>query len=98
MRERGRRLTWRGAMWAPGALWARPGAGPHQLAAWATGGSPWPVPGASGSLLTWKFLFLFLWNFSENFTVENFSKFKKLHDFLKLKAMISIVKLQNINI
>ena len=42
-REGGRRHTWRGVPWAPGALWARPGAGPRQLAAWATGGPPgWP--------------------------------------------------------
>src|SRR3954468_15303661 len=39
---------------------------------------PWSAPGASGSLPAWKFLFLFFWNFSENFTVENFSEFKKL--------------------
>src|SRR6187399_542436 len=56
-----------------GALWARPGGRPRQLAAWATGGSPWSAPGTSGSLPTWKFLFLFFWNFSENFTVEFFS-------------------------
>src|ERR1041385_5123340 len=36
----GRRHTWLAALWAPGALWARPGGRPHQLAAWATGGPP----------------------------------------------------------
>src|ERR1041385_8023370 len=36
----GRRLTWRWDLWAPGALWARPGARPRQLAAWATGAPP----------------------------------------------------------
>jgi len=45
-----------GVLWALGALWARPGAGPRQLAAWATGGPPWLAPGLSGSLPTWKFL------------------------------------------
>ena len=44
---------------------------------------PWSAPGASGSLPAWKFLFLFFWNLSENFTVEIFSKFKKLQNFLK---------------
>ena len=44
---------------------------------------PWSAPGASGSLPAWKFLFLFFWNFSENFTVEFFSKFKKLRNSLK---------------
>ena len=39
-RERGRRLTWRRDLWVPGALWARPGGKPRQLAAWATGGPP----------------------------------------------------------
>ena len=83
-KERGRKKTYlEGAMWAPGALWARPGAGPRQLAAWATGGSPWLPPGPSRSLPTWKFLFKFFWNFSENFIVENFSKFKKLRNSLK---------------
>src|SRR6187401_3149924 len=48
-REGGRRHTWRGVPWAPGALWARPGAGPCQLAAWATGGPSWLAPGLSGS-------------------------------------------------
>src|SRR6187399_3022677 len=33
-RERGRRLTWRRDLWAPGALWARPGAG---RASWLPG-------------------------------------------------------------
>src|ERR1041385_6585022 len=46
----GRRHTWK---WG---LWARPGARPRQLAAWATGGPPWSAPGASGSLQAWKFL------------------------------------------
>ena len=73
----GRRNTWR---WG---LLARPGARPCQLAAWATGGPPWSATGALGSLSTWKFLFLFFWNFSENFTVEKNSKFKKLQNFLK---------------
>src|ERR1041385_2210666 len=36
----GRRLTWRWDLWAPGALWARTGGWPRQLAAWATGGPP----------------------------------------------------------
>ena len=44
---------------------------------------PWSALGASGSIPAWKFLFLFFWIFSENFTVEIFSKFKKLQDFLK---------------
>ena len=82
-RERGSRLTWRRDLWAPGALWARPGGRLRQLAAWATGGPPWSAPGASGSLPAWKFLFLFFWSFAENFTVEIFSKFKKQQNFLK---------------
>src|ERR1041385_1395892 len=31
-RERGRRLTWRWGLWAPSALWARPGGRARQLA------------------------------------------------------------------
>src|SRR4051812_46464224 len=54
-KERERKKTYLGGMWAPGALWARPGGGPRQLAAWATGGSPWLAPGTSGSLSSWKF-------------------------------------------
>src|ERR1041385_8276845 len=71
----GRRLTWRWGLWAPSALWAQPRGRSRQLAAWATVGPPWSAPGASGSLPAWKFLFNFFWNFSENFTVENFSEF-----------------------
>ena len=56
-RERGEEeVPGGGVPWAPGALWARPGAGPRQLAAWATGGPPWLAPGLFGSLPLWKFL------------------------------------------
>src|ERR1041385_8710026 len=50
----GRRLTRLAALWAPGALWARPGARPRQLAAWATGAPPWSAPGSPGSPPAWK--------------------------------------------
>src|SRR4051812_11836462 len=42
--------------------------------------APWSNPGASGSLPAWNFFF---WNFSDNFTVEKISEFKKLRNFLK---------------
>src|ERR1041385_3470270 len=48
MRERGRRNTCRWDRGAPGALWARPGGGPRQLAAWATGGAPGQPQGPLG--------------------------------------------------
>src|SRR3954470_7925841 len=40
-RERGRRDTCQGGMWAPGTWWARPGGRSRNLAAWARGGPPW---------------------------------------------------------
>ena len=67
-----------------------PGApvGPRRLVSAARGwaappglrGQGWTAwsSGASGWVFTYKFLFLFFWNFTDNFTVEKNSKFQKL--------------------
>ena len=54
---------------------ARPGAGPRHLASWARGGPPLV---SHRYLLMAFYLEIFILNFLGNFTVENFSKFKKL--------------------
>ena len=86
-RERGRRRsTWldQGVAAPPGRL--------------GQGWPPWSAPGAYGSLFTWKILFYFFWNFSNNFSVEKISKFQKLHKLpWKLKRKLNMWSFKNIN-
>ena len=61
-----RRGAARGGAGAPGAPLARPGVGPHHLAAWVPGGAPWPSFGVPEASVLLIFILIFL-EFLEQF-------------------------------
>ena len=96
-REIEKRDSTRGHGAHPRGWVARPGAGPRHLAFWLGGGPPGQPQVPSGGLLPKNFEYNFFCNFLGNFTVENFSKFKKLqknfHELeIKVRACEVLVK------